>query len=54
MEIPKFIVDEDNDEINPMEWLGLIKEYNKTPRKERDYFFDEAWKWWMSVVQNTR
>jgi hypothetical protein len=25
-----------------------------TPREESDYFFDEAWKWCMSVDQNTR
>jgi hypothetical protein len=25
-----------------------------TPKEERDYFFDEAWKWWMTVDQNTR
>jgi hypothetical protein len=45
MGIPKFIGDEDNDEINPMEWLRLVKEYNMTAMKERDYIFYEAWKW---------
>ena len=54
MEIPKFTGDEDKDEINPMEWLRLVKQYNMTLIKERDYFFDEYWKWWMSVDQNTR
>jgi hypothetical protein len=39
MEIPKFTRDEDKDEINPMEWLRLVKEYNMTPRKEIDFFF---------------
>ena len=39
MEIPKFTGDEDKDEINPMEWLRLVKEYNMNPTKERDYFF---------------
>jgi len=24
------------------------------PKKAIDYFFDESWKWWMSVDQNTR
>jgi hypothetical protein len=24
------------------------------PSKEINYFFDEAWKWWMSLDQNTR
>jgi hypothetical protein len=37
-----------------MEWLRLVKEYNMTPREERDFFFYESWKWWMSVDQNTR
>ena len=37
-----------------MEWLKLVKEYNMTPTKARDHFFDETWKWWMSVDQNTR
>ena len=54
MEIPKFTGDEDKDEINPMEWLKLVKEYNMNHTKARDYFFDEAWKWWMSVDQSTR
>ena len=53
MGIPKFTGDEDKYEINPMEWLRLAKEYNMTPRKARDQFFDESWKWWMSVDQNT-
>ena len=38
MEIPKFTGDEDKDEINPMKWLRLIKEYNMTPTKARYYF----------------
>ena len=54
MEIPKFTGDEDKDEINPMEWLRLVREYNMTLRKARDQFFDEARKWWTSVDQNTR
>jgi DNA repair exonuclease SbcCD ATPase subunit len=54
MEMPKFTGDEDKDEINHMEWLKLVKEYNMNHTKARDYFFDEAWKWWMSVDQNTR
>jgi hypothetical protein len=54
MEIPKFTEDEDKEEINPMEWLRMVKEHNMTPREARYYFFDEAWKWWMSVDQNTR
>ena len=38
MEIPKFTGDEDKDEINPMEWLRLVKEYNMTPSKESFFF----------------
>ena len=53
MTISKFTGDEDKDEINPMEWLRLVKEYNMTTVKERDYIFYEAWKWLMSVGQNT-
>jgi hypothetical protein len=25
-----------------------------TPSKEINYFFDESWKWWMSIDQDTR
>jgi hypothetical protein len=31
MEIPEFIGDEDKDEINHMEWLRLVKEYDRNP-----------------------
>jgi len=54
MEIPKFTRYEDKDKINPMEWLKLVKEYNMTPTKARDHFFDETWKWWMSIDNDTR
>jgi hypothetical protein len=30
---PTFIGDADKNEINPMEWLRLVKEYNMSPRK---------------------
>jgi hypothetical protein len=30
-EIPRFIGDEDKDEINLMEWLRMVKKYCKTP-----------------------
>jgi hypothetical protein len=33
MEIPEFTRDEDKDEINPIEWLRLVKEYNRNPSK---------------------
>jgi hypothetical protein len=42
MEIPQFIEDEDNVEINPMEWLRMEKEYDMTPSREINYFFSEA------------
>jgi hypothetical protein len=38
MEIPKFTGDEDKDEINPMEWLRLVKEYDMTPSKKKIIF----------------
>jgi hypothetical protein len=31
MEIPNFSGDEDKDEINPMEWLRMIKETDLSP-----------------------
>jgi hypothetical protein len=41
MEIPKFTGDEDKNEINPMEWLRLVKEYDRDPLIVRSYFFGE-------------
>jgi hypothetical protein len=38
MEIPKFTGDEDKDEINPMEWLRLVKEYGMNPSR-KEYIF---------------
>jgi hypothetical protein len=43
MEIPNFSGDEDKDEINPMEWLRMIKKTMiKTPFGESNYFYGEA------------
>ena len=53
MEISKFTRDEDKYEINPMEWLRLVKEYDMTPTQVRNYFFGDAWKWWMNINQDT-
>ena len=38
MEIPKFTRDEDKYEINPMEWLRLVKEYGMDPLEEKGLF----------------
>ena len=38
MKIPRFTWDEDKDEINTMEWLTLVKEYDINPLKTRNYF----------------
>jgi hypothetical protein len=54
MEIPKFTGDEDKDEINPMEWLRFVKEYDRNPSTTRFYLFGEARKWWMSMDKDTR
>jgi hypothetical protein len=54
MEIPKFIGDEDEDEINLMEWLRLVKEYGMDPLEEKRSFFGDAWKWWMIMDKYNR
>jgi hypothetical protein len=45
MEIPKFIGDEDKDEINPMEWLRIVKAHCKYHFWARLKFDDEYFKW---------
>jgi hypothetical protein len=45
MKIPHFYGDEDKDEINPMEWLRMVKESGKNPSRERNYFYGESWEW---------
>jgi hypothetical protein len=35
MDLPKFIRDKDEDEINHMEWLRLVKEYGVYPSEEK-------------------
>ena len=54
MAIPKFIGDDDKDEINPMELLRLVKEYDRNPSTTSFYLFGEARKWWMSMDKDTR
>jgi hypothetical protein len=39
MEIPQFTGDEDKDEINPMEWLRMEKEYDMTPSRKNIFFW---------------
>jgi hypothetical protein len=55
MAIPKFTGDEDKDEINPMEWLRMIKKYFKTPFIGRiKYLSGEYFKWWDSLDEGTK
>jgi hypothetical protein len=54
MTLPKFTGDEDEDKINPLEWLRLVKEYGIDSLEVKQYFSGEAWKWWMSIDQDTR
>jgi hypothetical protein len=42
MVIPKFTGDEDKGEINPMEWLRLVREYGMNPSRVGTYFFGEG------------
>jgi hypothetical protein len=39
MKIPQFTGDEDKDEINHMEWLRLVNEYDMTPLITKKHFF---------------
>jgi hypothetical protein len=32
-----------------MEWLRMVNKYGMNTSRERNYFFGEAWKWWMSI-----
>jgi dolichyl-phosphate-mannose--protein O-mannosyl transferase len=45
--IPNFNGDEDNYEINPMEWLMMTKKIDLKPWPTTLYFLGEAFKWWM-------
>jgi hypothetical protein len=54
MTIPRFTGDENKDEINPMEWLSLIKEYDRNPLTTRIYSFGEDQKYWMSIDKVTK
>ena len=54
MAIPRFTRDEDKDEINPVEWLRMVKEYCKTHFWESLKFYGETCKWWDSLNEGTR
>jgi hypothetical protein len=54
MEIPYFSGDKDKNEINPMEWLRMIRKTCKTPFGVSNYFYGEAQEWWMSIDKDTR
>jgi hypothetical protein len=54
MAIPRFTGNEDKDEMNPMEWLRLVKEYGRNPLTRIIYFFGESLKWWKSIDEYTR
>jgi hypothetical protein len=58
MEIPNFSGDEDKYEINPMEWLRMIKEYgmmiSMSPSGVSFYFLGGASKWWKILDEDTR
>jgi hypothetical protein len=54
MAIPKFTRDEYKEEINPMEWLRLVKDNDRNILIVRSFFFGEAQVWWMSIDFDTR
>jgi hypothetical protein len=58
MTIPNFSVDEDKDEISPMECLRTVKEYcmriGISPCGASFSFLGGAHKWWRSLNEDTR
>jgi hypothetical protein len=54
MAIPSFNGDEDKDEINPREWLRMIRKNCKTPSGVGLYLNVEACKWWYSFDKDNR
>jgi hypothetical protein len=54
MEISSFKRDEDQDEINPMEWLRMVKESRMSSFGEDFYIFGGSSKWWKSLNEDTR
>ena len=54
MKIPYFTGNKDEDEINHMEWLKIVKKYGINDVIEKSYFFGEACKWWTSIDHDTR
>jgi hypothetical protein len=53
MEIPSFSGDEVKDEINPSEWLRMIKENNLLFKVEF-YLRGEAFRWWDILDECTK
>jgi len=54
MAIPRFTRDEDKDEINPVEWLRMVKENCKTPFTTSLKLDDEYFNQWYSLDEGTR
>jgi hypothetical protein len=54
MEIPTFSGDEDKDEINPEEWLRMIKNRGFSPFGSSLGFLGGYSKWWNSLDEDTR
>jgi hypothetical protein len=54
MEITYFSGNQDEDEINPMEWLRIVKKYGINDLMTKGYLFGESCKWWMSIYHDTR
>ena len=52
MKIPQFTEDKDKDEISPMEWLMMVKEYDMTTSRTKNCFSSESWNWWMSIDED--
>jgi hypothetical protein len=54
MAIHSFSGDEYKDEINPREWLRMMKENNLRHFKEIFYLIGEYFKWWDSLEEGTK
>jgi hypothetical protein len=54
MEMPKFSGNEDKNEINPREWLRIIKKTDLTPLIITIFLSGESLKWWDSLDEGTR
>jgi hypothetical protein len=54
MAISNFSGDEDKDEINPMEWLSMIKKKYLSACWATFSFWGEASRWWNSLDEDIR